>query len=349
MSARPLRFGEPAPHLTLRTNRNPRFAFDAMGGRYVLLWVAASDPPLKLLEAAHNHRSEDTHVAALVWRGAGPPEGAPPSLLVALDEDGAVFAAWGGPALFPNGADGGWILLDPSLRVLGLWALAEGEAALAAFCAAPPPAPSPAPVLAVPRVFERAFCAQLIAHYDARGGEASGTTKEDEAGRTFVSLDDSFKRRSDCVIEDQALKDACMHRLYWRLRPEIKKAFCFDATRMERYIVTRYDSAEGGFFRPHRDNTTKGTAHRRFAVTINLNAEDYEGGDLNFPEYGPQLYRAPTGGAIVFSCSLLHEARPVTKGTRYAFLPFLYDESAAAERERNSAFVDPSIPAYTRS
>jgi predicted 2-oxoglutarate/Fe(II)-dependent dioxygenase YbiX len=103
--------------------------------------------------------------------------------------------------------------------------------------------------------------------------------------------------------------------------PLVKRSFQFEATRMERYIVGRYE-AGAGHFRPHRDNTTKGTAHRRFAVTINLNAGDYEGGDLRFPEYGARTYRAPTGGAVVFSCSLLHEATPVTRGERYAFLPF---------------------------
>ena len=90
-----------------------------------------------------------------------------------------------------------------------------------------------------------------------------------------------------------------------------------------------------GHFRPHRDNTTFGTAHRRFAVTINLNAEEYEGGNLCFPEFGQRTYRAPTGGAIVFSCSLLHEALPVTSGKRYAFLPFLYDEAGKKIRDAN--------------
>jgi predicted 2-oxoglutarate/Fe(II)-dependent dioxygenase YbiX len=116
---------------------------------------------------------------------------------------------------------------------------------------------------------------------------------------------------------------------------------------MERYIVSCYDSSSGGFFRPHRDNTTKGTAHRRFAVTINLNTEDYEGGDLRFPEFGSRLYRAPTGGAVVFSCSLLHEATPVTKGIRYAFLPFLDDDAAAKIRQANSGYLDESIRGYS--
>jgi predicted 2-oxoglutarate/Fe(II)-dependent dioxygenase YbiX len=118
--------------------------------------------------------------------------------------------------------------------------------------------------------------------------------------------------------------------------PEIKKAFQFDATRIERYIVACYDASDGGYFRPHRDNTTTATSHRRFAVSINLNAEEFEGGDLRFPEFGRRTYRPPTGGAVVFSCSLLHEATPVTRGTRYATLPFLFDEAGEAIRRSNA-------------
>jgi hypothetical protein len=41
----------------------------------------------------------------------------------------------------------------------------------------------------------------------------------------------------------------------------------------------------------------------------------------------------------VFSCSLLHEVPRVTRGKRYAFLPFLYDDAAAALRQRNSKYL----------
>jgi predicted 2-oxoglutarate/Fe(II)-dependent dioxygenase YbiX len=111
--------------------------------------------------------------------------------------------------------------------------------------------------------------------------------------------------------------------------------------------VACYEAQTGGHFRPHRDNTTKGTAHRRFAVTINLNAEEYEGGDLMFPEFGRRTYRAPTGGAVVFSCSLLHEALPVRAGSRFVFLPFLYDEEAARLREKNNANLGSGITPYS--
>lgn len=197
-----------------------------------------------------------------------------------------------------------------------------------------------APVLMIPRIFEPAFCRKLIEYYKARGGGDSGYMRTRLDGTIEGVIDYSFKRRRDCLIEDESLAREIRQRIERRLIPEVRKVFRFRVTRMERYLIACYDSAEGGYFRPHRDND--GDGHRQFAVTLNLNAEDYEGGDLKFPEYGQQTYRAPTGGACVFSCFLLHEATPVRSGVRYAFVPFLYDEESAKLRERNSArYVDP--------
>lgn len=42
----------------------------------------------------------------------------------------------------------------------------------------------------------------------------------------------------------------------------------------------------------------------------------------------------------MFSCSLLHAVSTVTRGKRYAFLPFLYDDAAAKLREANQAFLE---------
>ena len=212
----------------------------------------------------------------------------------------------------------------------------------------PPPAEhggfrATAPVLVAPRIFEAAFCERLVALYREIGGEPSGFMREVDGVTTLVMSDD-HKRRSDVIVEDEAIQKQVVARLTRRLIPQIEKAFNFKPTRIERYLVARYDADTGGFFRPHRDNTTRGTAHRRFAVSINLNA-DYEGGDLRFPEYGPRTYRPPPGGACVFSCSILHEATPVTRGERFAFLPFLYDEAAARIREENLKFLDPALTA----
>jgi predicted 2-oxoglutarate/Fe(II)-dependent dioxygenase YbiX len=159
-------------------------------------------------------------------------------------------------------------------------------------------------------------------------------------------LDPLHKVRRDFLIEEPKLARELSVRLMRRLLPMVKRVFQYEATRVERLLVGCYEAETGGHFRAHRDDTSKGTAHRRFAVTINLNAEDYEGGDLKFPEYGPRTYRAPTGGAVVFSCSLLHQAMPVTKGRRFAFLPFLYDDEGAQLRERNAKYLEGDLANY---
>lgn len=232
-----------------------------------------------------------------------------------------------------------WVLLDQSLRVLAIGGFGDAELLGRLLTRLPQPdahagVPLHAPVLIAP-LFEPSICRRLIDHYESAGGQPSGVM-QDVGGRTVGVLND-FKRRRDARIEDEAFRAELRQRLTLRLLPEIRKAFQFEATRVERYIVACYDSEEGGYFRPHRDDTTIGTAHRKFACTINLNAEEFDGGDLRFPEFGWRSYRAPTGGAVVFSCSLLHEAMPVTRGRRYAFLPFLYDEQGARVREANAA------------
>jgi hypothetical protein len=60
-----------------------------------------------------------------------------------------------------------------------------------------------------------------------------------------------------------------------------------------------------------------------------------QGGDLIFPEFFTRRYHAPAGGAVVFCCSMLHEATPVTRGKRYAYLPLFYEDAGAPLREEN--------------
>ncbi len=48
----------------------------------------------------------------------------------------------------------------------------------------------------------------------------------------------------------------------------------------------------------------------------------------------------------MFSCSLLHAVSRMTRGHRYAFLPFLYDEEASRLRETNNAFLGEDVDVY---
>ncbi len=194
-------------------------------------------------------------------------------------------------------------------------------------------APYHPPILVLPDVFSPDFCKWLIEQFETRGNEPSGTLRM-EAGKMVHDTSGDNKRRRDHHVVDNDLLDAIGSRIERRVLPEIQRAFHCPIRYVEEFKIVRYDADPGGFFRPHRDNTSMGTAHRRFAMTLNLNTEDHEGGDLRFPEYNMASYRPRTGEAAIFSCNLLHEATDVTKGSRYVLLSFMYDESGKQIMDR---------------
>ncbi len=350
--------GSPAPWFKARVlDGNPQYSFHTVAGRVALLFFmgSAGDAAVRatldrLLAAAD--RFDDS--ACSFFAVTHDPEDVAtdrvrtriPGIRIILDDDRAIGTAYGACREGSDAYDPYVMVLDRQLRVAGRFLLPRAAEALALVerLLGEAAADDWAPVLRIPRVFDRATCRRLIELYDADGGSDSGFMREVD-GKTVPMIDHGHKRRSDYTISDDALCQALRARVGACVRPAIHRAFNFDATRMERYIVACYDAAVGGHFRPHRDNTTKGTAHRRFAVTINLN-DDFDGGELRFPEFGARTYRAPPGGAIVFGCGLLHEATPVTRGRRYAFLPFLYDDAAAAQREANNIYLGEGVGDY---
>jgi predicted 2-oxoglutarate/Fe(II)-dependent dioxygenase YbiX len=179
--------------------------------------------------------------------------------------------------------------------------------------------------------------------YKLHGGSETGFMQQ-AGGKTVLRYGHDHKRRRDYIITDPQLIRHAQQRFARRVVPEIRKVYQFAVTRMERYIVACYAAEEGGHFRPHRDNTTQESAHRRFATSINLNA-DFDGGEISFPEYGARSFKPPIGGAVVFSCSLLHTVSTMRRGRRYAFLPFLYDDEAAKIREANKACLSADVEA----
>ena len=187
-----------------------------------------------------------------------------------------------------------------------------------------------APAIYVPDVLEPELCARLMALHET-DNEPSGVLRDVAGGGRNVA-DSQVKNRRDHYLKDPELTATVKLRFLRRLLPEIAKATFYRVTAFEEFKVVRYDAESGGFFKPHRDTHTLSGAHRRFAVTLNLNAEDYEGGELAFPEYGPDLFKPASGDAVAFSCSLLHEARPVTSGRRYVLLAFLFGEDAKRVR-----------------
>jgi peroxiredoxin/predicted 2-oxoglutarate/Fe(II)-dependent dioxygenase YbiX len=362
--------GDPAPWFHQRSTSNPRYAFDTAAGRYIVLcfFGSAADPIARVaLDAVQGRRLLfDDRRACFFGVSIDPGDERDqrvreslPGLRFFWDFDAEISRRYG---VVPRDARGtfvlsdirrAWVVLDPTLRVLAVFPFgADGSDCDKVFNfleQLPEPArysgiELQAPVLFLPKVFEPEFCRKLIDLYDRNGGAESGFMREID-GKTIQVQDHNHKRRKDYTIDDPNTIKETQARILRRIVPEIAKVHHFRATRMERYIVACYAAEDKAHFRAHRDNTTKGTAHRRFAVSINLN-DNFEGGEVSFPEYGPRSFKPPPGGAVVFSCSLLHAVSEVTKGRRYAFLPFLYDDAAAKMREENNKFLGGGVGTY---
>ncbi len=344
--------GDPAPWFGAPlVSGNGAFNLQVAAGRWIVLSFLGSpaDPKAnrELTELLRDTRAFDEDKVIFCGIFAAPPADPAPyaamstsAITFLADYDGAISRAFGA-AEMPR-----TIVLDPMLRAVAdiVCDHAAGHAETVRNILQGLPevddsagVPLTAPALIVPRIFDFELCDFLVKVYDKLGGKDSGFLL-DRDGHTSTVVDYRLKRRNDLSILVPEVRELIRGQIVRRLVPAVERFFQFSATRMDRYIVACYDSAIGGHFDRHRDNVNVGAQHRRFAVTINLN-KDYDGCDLVFPEFGRRTYRAPPGGAIVFSCGALHQVTPVSRGKRYAFLAFLYGEADAALRDANDSKI----------
>ena len=253
-------------------------------------------------------------------------------LPVLLDRDGEVFRAFNANTNdLPT-----TVVLRPNQHVMAILKsapqaqVAEALAQIERLAAERRPvlmAPHP-PVLVVPDVLSPDDCRRLITVYETRGR----TFMPPGAGIDYIGTDYKMRipeygrrDRIDHWIVDQDTATFLYQRMESRLLPEIVKAFQYRITRWERLRIGCYKGERGGKLHGHRDNVEP-TPYRRFAMSINLNLEEFTGGELRFPEFGDQRYRPENGAAIVFSSSLLHEALHVASGRRLVLLGFLFGD-----------------------
>lgn len=341
--------GDPFPHLAGQTPTE-FLRMDYMPGRYIVLaFLPASAPPAEVREAMaqlaeHEALFDDAHCCffgvlehpQLIASAAN----SLPGIRWFLDPDGDLFRE-AGMSPSGHGDEGGWFILDPALRIMKTARLSRSADVMRWVSELPSVDEHAgtrihAPVLIVPRVIEPALCAELIAmHRDGQPIQGGLIDESDDAMSQFVNKD--YRSTRQVSLTDAALKGRVEDRIRRRLAPEMFRALRYRVGEIESYFVTAYDAAEAGRFRVHRDDLPP-LQRRQFTFAINLNAEDYEGGDLRFPEYCTETYRAPTGGAIVFASSLLHEVTLLTRGRRYGMVAFFVDRpvraSGAGDRQR---------------
>ena len=171
--------GDPAPRFQAATEGNPRYIFDTVAGRYVVLCfhVSGGTPggaTALAAVAAHRQMFDDERICLFGVsvdpsdRDTGRVRQDLPGIRHFWDFDARVSKAYGA---LPREAAAGtqvevrqfWVVLDPTLRVLEIFPFKPGGAECAelfAFLDALPPPhlhagePLQAPVLVLPNVFE---------------------------------------------------------------------------------------------------------------------------------------------------------------------------------------------------
>jgi hypothetical protein len=301
-AARPLRRGDRLPDFRAPLADGSSFSLsDDAGGLPVVFSVG---PPLGI----------DAH--GVVLHVPLTTDDRAPSGLSLLDDGSLAHALTGGvPGVVVAGSDH---------RVFATGAVADADALVAMLGQPLEPVvrSTSVPIAIVRDVFDPELCARLIEHAAEHGMHPSPMVRPSAAGEAVLIVDEGAKARLDHLVEDLALRDEVASALAARLLPEIVRSFSLHPTAFEVPKIVRYE-ADHGWFRPHRDNTTPDAAHRRLAVTVNLD-DEYCGGNLAFLELTVDHFRPPVGAAIVFSCAQLHELTAVTAGQRHALITFVW-------------------------
>jgi PKHD-type hydroxylase len=99
----------------------------------------------------------------------------------------------------------------------------------------------------------------------------------------------------------------------------------FDIQYLETIQLTKYDESYKGFYTSHMDTDSKlDHTCRKLSFIIQLSdLDEFEGGDFyyhntNSTSQNPSFFKK--GNAIFFPSCMLHEVKPVTKGTRYTLV-----------------------------
>jgi len=316
-----LSVGDLMPRIVLPQTPGGQFdSFDPRtAGQARAYWLGT--PPQALLVPGYAERLAACEMLLHVVTKAPPTQVEAVSLSWIIDAKGELARAFGGREPLA-------LVVDAAGRVAGILAdpTAEQVAAIADrlhSATSPTVMRAHAPVLLLERVADARLCQALIDYWQGRD---KLTNTVDAAYGNVASAD--LKRRQDVQVDDTALLGRLRGVLMGRIAPMIQRVFHTQITVFEAPVVGGYDETSGGWFRRHRDNTTPMTANRQFAVSLNLNGgeggcDDYAGGEVRFPEFGRELYRPVAGGALVFSCSLLHEVVPITRGRRIGLFTFL--------------------------
>jgi len=174
-------------------------------------------------------------------------------------------------------------------------------------------------IVQINNLIDHNFCNEMIKFMDQKSLEQMKTfLGTDKSIRNVLGYTLDFQSK-DKIISDKIIKK--IEKLYSYYKA---KFFKIQNLKISQIDLLKYNV--GGKYGVHVDIFTN--VNRQLSVIINLN-DDYKGGNLIFTDQKEkEIKRLKLGkGSIVFFPSNFmypHEIQPITKGTRYSIVAWLY-------------------------
>ena len=167
-------------------------------------------------------------------------------------------------------------------------------------------------------VFSKDECTKIINLFSSKlvQGTIGNNDKLKEIRQSKVHLIESSNKDNQWVFQ----------RLVSVITQLNSQFFKYDLEKIETLQFSEYDESYKGFYEKHIDMMHQSVGFRKLSFTVLLSdPKDYNGGELVLHfDKDPSFTRQEQGGIVVFPSYSLHEVKPVTKGTRYALVGWVW-------------------------
>lgn len=137
------------------------------------------------------------------------------------------------------------------------------------------------------------------------------------------SYNDSIRKSFTSWISPTSTSEWIYQRITDYANDHNERYFQYDLDAIERIQFTKYEACEKGFYGVHVDHFDHpGRVNRKLSLSIQLTCEtDYEGGEVVLKPTGKDIVmEKKCGMGFFFPSHVVHEVKPVTKGTRYSLV-----------------------------
>lgn len=141
------------------------------------------------------------------------------------------------------------------------------------------------------------------------------------------------KKRKDIFIKNSRYIEFLDHNVFEEINESINDIFNIKIKYRELWKVGYYNGKENSFYNIHTDDAGD-TKYRKLSLVLMLSDKnDYEGGELYFPNLNINL-KLEKGSLIIFNSELLHGVKEVTSGERYTLISFMFDNNGKQIKEK---------------